>query len=211
MQKSLIESMNWRFAINKFDSSRKVSKEDIDELLEIVRLSPSSVGLQAYKLLVIEDKELREKLVPASGKQAKVAESSHLIVFCSFKQVSEEYIDNHFDMMARERKQTPESLLGFKNSVKKYVAKMTEQEQEDWLARQAYIALGILLEACAVKEIDSCPMEGFDPGKYDEILGLSAKNMKAVVLAAIGYRADDDDRSNQIKVRKAPGDLLEFI
>lgn len=209
--KSLIDSMNWRFAIDKFDTEKNIPQDKLNELLDVMRMTASSMGLQPFKAIVIKDREFRKKLIAPANGQQKVADSSHLIILCIYKNLSEDYIDSYFNLMANTRQQAIESLESFRKSIKSYIKTMSPEEIENWAAKQTYIALGTLLQTCAIMEIDSCPMEGFNPDKVDKVLNLSKNNLKAVLMAPIGYRAEDDKRSKLKKVRKSMDDFYEFL
>jgi nitroreductase len=209
--KTIIDNLNWRYATKKFDSSKKVSNENLDTLLEVLRLTPSSYGLQPYTFLVIENKEIREKLKEKSGGQSQVADASHLIVLCSYLDINDLHVDAHVANTANARGLEVEALKGFGDFMKKTINQLDAEKKQIWSSKQAYIALGQLMHACADMKIDATPMEGFDPAGYDEVLGLTAKNLKATLVCPIGYRAVDDANQHFKKVRKSREDLIEFI
>ena len=203
----LIKNLKWRYATKKFDPSKKISNEDLAKIKEAVQLSVSSYGLQLYKILIVEDSALREQLKPASWGQTQITDASHLFVFCSYASVKNEDIDEYINLKASTQGIAPGALTGYGDFMKSKLAEQTDSEKAHWTAKQTYLALGNLLAACAELNIDACPMEGFDAAQYDEILGLSQKGLSASVVATIGYRAEDDQTQNALKVRK-PLELL---
>jgi nitroreductase/dihydropteridine reductase len=208
---NLLEDLNWRYATKKYDPTKKISHDDLYILLEAVRLSPSSYGLLPYKVLLIESAEIREKLKPYSWNQSQITDASHLLVFCSFKEMKDEYIDQHTELMENTRSLEKGQLEGFSNFVKVRVKEKSITEQAEWNARQTYIALGILLQSCAALRIDATPMEGFEPEKYNEILGLNERNLNATLVCALGYRSEEDANQKLKKVRKPINEFLEII
>ena len=203
----LIESLNWRYATKKFDPNKKIKPEDLETIKEAVRLSASSYGLQLYKVLVIEDPEIREKLKPASWGQTQITDASQLFVFCNFTDVIDKNIDDYLDLKAVTQDLDRGGLVDYGNMMKGAVSGMTAEIKNQWTARQTYIALGNLLAACSMLRIDACPMEGFEPAKYNEILGLNEKGLNAAVIATVGYRSEEDHTQGLKKVRK-PAELL---
>ena len=206
-----IESLNWRYATKKFDPSKKIKPEDLETIKEAVRLSASSYGLQLYKVLVIEDPEIREKLKPASWGQSQITDASQLIVFCNYTNVTDENVDDYLRLKAETQNLELEGLKDYGSMMKGSMAGYTDAQKNQWTAKQTYIALGNLLAVCSVLRIDACPMEGFDPVKYNEILGLTEKGLNASVIATIGYRSEEDDTQFLKKVRKPSKSLFESI
>lgn len=206
-----IEDLNWRYATKKFDTSKKISEKDLHTLLEVLRLSPSSYGLQPLKFLIVENTELREKLKEKSWGQAQVTDASHLIVLCSYLDIHDDHIDRHVANTALTRDNNPENLAGYATFMKNTINKLSSDEKKVWNSKQAYIALGLLLHSCAQMRIDSVPMEGFDADGYDEILDLKSKNLHAALVCPIGYRSEEDANQHMKKVRKEHDDLFEFI
>ena len=208
---SLIEKFQKRAAIKNFDATKKLTKAQLDQLLDAVRLAPSSMGLQAYRILVVEDPEIREKLREASHGQAQLTQSSQVIIFAIEKEIDKDYGNYYLDLIAKTRGIGREHLAGFEQMVQGTIASLTEEQKISWATKQTYIALGVLLTAAAEMDIDACPMEGFDAGKFDEILGLKALGLSAVVIAPVGYRSDEDVYSKMEKVRRAKEDLFIHI
>lgn len=207
----LIQKMEWRYATKKFDPNRKISPSDLEKIKRAVQLSVSSYGLQLYKVLIIENPALRQKLKPVSWDQAQITDASHLVVFCNYAQVEPKHIDDFIQLTADTRNIVYENLMGYGDFIKGKLDEKSMAEKTNWLERQPYIGLANLLLACAELQIDACPMEGFEPDKYNEILGLNQKGLNACVIATIGYR-DPEDRSQHLpKVRKSMEHLFEEI
>ncbi len=206
-----IDNLNWRYATKKFDSSKKISEKDLEVLLEATALSASSYGLQPYEILVIQDPELRSKLQPAAWGQAQITQASHLIVLANKKSFGEELVDDYLKNVSETRGIAAEDLTGYADFMKSKLMTLTEEEKTIWTARQAYIALGNLLSAAADMKIDTCPMEGFDSERFNEILGLNEKGLNAAVLVAVGYRSEEDETQHYKKVRKSKENLITHI
>jgi nitroreductase len=204
----LIENLNWRYATKIFDSSRVVSEKDVEELLEVLRLSPSSFGLQPWKFIVVESKELREKLMRAAWNQSQVVDASHLFVLARKSEITDGDIERFMNAIVDLRQVTKESLSGYHDVIRGFLHGRDVREKEAWMKDQVYIALGFLLAACAEKRIDSCPMEGFDSAKADAILGLEPLGLKSVVLCPIGYRSSEDSYAFKPKVRYGTDDVV---
>ncbi len=203
----IIKDLNWRYACKKFNPNKKISSSDLSDLLEGLRLTASSYGLQPWKFVVIENNEIREKLVSLSYHQKQVQEASHLIILCQLKEYDEAFIDRFLADMANTRNQDLESLEKFKSMLMNVVSKPKDQV-DTWAKKQIYIALGNLLTVCAAMKIDSCPMEGFQAKKYDEILELEKYGLSSVLVCPVGYRADDDIYAEKQKVRFSQQDLV---
>jgi len=199
---NIIEQLKWRYATKKFDKNRKLSEEKIKILKQAFNLTATSFGLQTIKMVVIDDKKIRENLVEHAFFQNQVADASHLLIFCIQNDISNQDVDLHFDNV-REIRKTPNSVLQpFQDDLTKMMEEKSVNERQDWSIRQAYIALGNLMTVCAVEEIDACPMEGFVPKQFDELLGLADYGLKSVLLLPVGYRSKDDMFAELKKVRK---------
>jgi nitroreductase len=208
---SLIEKLNWRYATKKFDHTKKLSQAQLDELLKAVHLSPSSSGLQSYKMLVVKDPAIRQKLREAAHGQPQLTDASQIIIFASETNLDAAYVKKYIDHIAKTRQIARESLEGFEQAINGNISKLTAEQKIEWSHKQTYIALGVLLTAAADMGIDSCPMEGFNTAKFDEILGLSEKGLTTSVIAAIGFRSEDDEFSKFIKVRKPNEEMFIHI
>jgi len=200
--------LNWRYATKKFDSSKKISSQDFAELLEVLRFSPSSFGLQPWKFVVVHDPDLRKKLRPHAWNQAQVTDAGALIVFCALKKMDEDYVKRYVNIIADVRGVTKESLLGSEQMMTGFLKSKGPEAISQWMKNQVYVALGVFLAECAHHKIDACPMEGFDSEKFDEILELPQEGLESVVLCAVGYRADDDHYAELKKVRFENNELF---
>jgi nitroreductase len=197
-----IDQLKWRYATKKFDTSRVLSEEKINILKQAFNLTATSLGLQTISLLVIKNKEIREALVPLSYNQKQVVDASHLLVICIQDNITDADVDTHFDNVKVIR-ETPETVLEpFKKNLKSTMEGKTVEERQEWSIKQAYIAFGKIMTVSAMEHIDSCPMEGFSPQAYDDVLKLNEKNLKSVLLLPVGFRAEDDMFSSMKKVRK---------
>lgn len=206
-----IEKLHWRYATKKFDAGKTLSHDTLEQLKEAIRLSASSYGLQPYRVLLIEDKALREKLRPAAWNQSQITDASHLIVFANDINFGDSQIDAYINNVANTRKLDTEGLKGYADFMKSKITPLPADIKATWTAKQAYIALGNLLSAAAHLGIDVCPMEGFEAEKFNEILGLNEKNLSTAVIAAVGYRSEEDETQHYTKVRKAADQLFETI
>jgi len=189
----LLQDLQWRYAAKKMNPTKSVSEEDLNFILEAIRLTASSSGLQPYEVFVVTNPEIRAKIVPHAWDQKQITDGSHLLVFAAWDNYTAERINMMFDLVNEER--------GFKNEgwenyrqmlLNTYPARDAELNYEH-AARQAYIGLGSALIAAAEVKVDSTPMEGFTPEKVDEILGLKERGLRSVILLPLGYRADEGD------------------
>lgn len=208
---SLIKNLEWRYATKKFNPEKKVSEDDIAIVKKAIQLSASSYGLQLYKVFVIENPNVREKLKTASWGQTQITDASHLFVFCHYNDVTPDDIDAHIQDKAQVIGADPKDMEGYGTFLKQALGAKTKEELQAWTAKQVYIALGNLLAACGELQIDACPMEGFDPAQYDEILGLKEKGLSATVVATVGYRSDEDQTQELKKFRKTTDELFETV
>jgi nitroreductase len=206
--KKYIDSLGKRYATKKFDSSKKLTQEQVDELKEVINLTATSYGLQLFKVLVITDPEVRKQLKEVSWGQTQITDASHLFLFCAQTSVADSDIDGFVDRTAKARNLDKSSLEVYASMMKQNVVALPQAAQQAWTSKQTYIALGNLLSACAAEGIDACPMEGFDANKYNEILGLTEKGLAVTVLAAVGVRAADDAYQSLAKVRKTHAELF---
>ena len=205
----LTKFYNWRYATKKFDSSKKISKKEMEILKESIRLSPTSYGLQLFKVFVIEDENLKSELKKASYNQSQISDSSALFVFCNFTKVKESDINDFIKLKSSVQGIELSTLNKYGDFLKSTLLNKPENETAVWTANQVYIALGNLMTSCAALKIDSCPIEGFQSEKYNTILGL--KNMNSAVIAAVGYRSSEDKSQNENKVRKKSNSLFDHI
>ena len=205
---TFIENQNWRYATKKFDITKKISSEDLQILKEAIRLSSSSYGLQPYKVIIIENNELREKLQPVSWGQSQIVDASQLIIFANQTNIGDGEIDAYLENISKIRQIPVESLAGYGGFMKSKITALTTEQKSIWTAKQAYLALANLLNAAAELKIDVTPMEGFESEKYNEILNLTEKGLNAAVVATIGYRHNDDATQHYKKVRKSMEELF---
>ena len=205
---TFIEHQNWRYATKKFDASKKITAEDLATLKEAIRLTASSYGLQPYKVIIVENPELRTQLQPAAYGQAQVVDASHLIVFANELNFGAEGIDLFAKTMSETREISLESIQGYVDYMKGNIVGLPEESRNLWSAKQTYIALGNLLNSAAELKIDVTPMEGFIPAQVNEILGLDKLGLNAILLAPIGYRHEEDATQHYKKVRKYNEDLF---
>lgn len=197
-----IEQLEWRYAVKKFDPIRVLSAGQIDRLKKAFNLTATSYGLQPIRMVVLSDEALQNQLVEHSYNQQQVAQASHLLIFCVESNIDSDYIRSYFDRVKEIRGTNDDILDPFREYL---VEQFTSKERRDvveWATRQAYLAMGNLLTICAMEEIDACPMEGFVPDAYNEILGLKEQGLQAVLVMPVGYRAEDDMFAEFKKVRR---------
>ncbi len=204
----IVEHLKWRYAVKKFDSKKILPLEKVEKLKKSFNLTATSYGLQPIKLLVIKNKILQQRLMPHSFDQQQVAQASHVLVICIENKIDGEYISRYFNQVKYIRGTSDKVLDSFKNALVENFSKKDRQEIGEWAKNQAYLAMGNLLTICAIEEIDSCPMEGFDSKGYDEMLKLVEKDLTSVLVLPIGYRAEDDMFSSLKKVRRNMDDSV---
>jgi nitroreductase len=209
---SLDTALLWRYATKKFDPSKKIPKEVWQSLEQSLLLSPSSFGLQPWKFFVVRNPEVRQQLVAASWNQTQVVEASHLVVLAIRKDVDDTDVDRHVARMAEVQKVPVDTLEKFSNVVKGFLEQPPyELEINAWSTRQVYIALGFFMLSAALLGIDTCPMEGFDPAQYDQILGLPEQGYHARVVCPAGYRAPDDAYAQRPKIRFPKESVIAYL
>ena len=204
---NILDALRWRYATKQFDPARKIDPAVWAGLEESLVLTPSSFGLQPWKFLVVDDAAVRESLVAHSWGQRQVADASHLVVMAVRTSLTEADIDSFLDSIVAVRGGNREALAGYRGMMVGSMGMMTK----DWAARQAYIALGQFMLACAMLGIDTCPMEGFAPAEFDRILGLTEQGLTAAVLCPAGYRSADDRYAAAPKVRWALADMVKHV
>ncbi|MCI5051387.1 MAG: NAD(P)H-dependent oxidoreductase [Candidatus Pacebacteria bacterium] len=198
---ALINHLKWRYATKQFDSSKKLDEENITELLKGMNLAPSSMGLQPFEFIVVQNEELRKQLREHSYNQPQITDASHLMVIAAKTTISKKYVEDFISRTAQLRGVSIESLQGYQDMIMGFLDGKTDDEIFTWNQKQCYIVLGILLSLCAEMKIDACPMEGFIPEKYNEILELHEDNLHATVIVALGYRSENDDYADLEKTR----------
>ena len=205
---TFLENQNWRYATKKFDSTKKISTEDFNTLKEAIRLSSSSFGMQPYKIIIVENPEIRAQLQTAAWGQSQIVDASHLIVFANITNFGNDDIDSVLNVFTSERGLPENALDGYGGFIKSKIATLPEEVKNVWTAKQTYLALGNLLNAAAELKIDVTPMEGFDPSAVNKILGLEKLGLNASLLATIGYRHEEDETQHYKKVRKSTEELF---
>jgi nitroreductase len=204
----LLKQLNWRYATKRMNG-KKVPAQKIENIIEATRLSASSIGIQPYTILVIEDEVLRKKINENICKQPQIAECSHLLVFTAWSNVTEKHMTDYINDIIAQRGVTAESLAPLKENYGKLIFSRSAEQNHIWAAKQAYIALGYALVAAAMEEVDSTPMEGFNAPALDELLQLEAKGLKSVSLLPLGYRDEANDYlAKAKKVRRAKEKLF---
>ncbi|WP_196893423.1 NAD(P)H-dependent oxidoreductase [Aureivirga marina] len=200
---NIIESLKWRAAVRNFNSAKKVSQKDVETLVEAGNLTATSMGLQPFKIIVLNNEEIQQKLVPFSYNQKQVADASHILIFAIETEINQQTIENYFQRTIEIRNVEAKDFENHKNSMSNYLSMMDEERKRSWATNQTYIALGTVMAAAADLKIDSCAMEGFEPEKYQEILNLKSENLLPVVILPIGYRSEEEKMAELPKVRKA--------
>lgn len=207
---NLIQNLNWRYAVKKY-SDKKVDEEKINNILHAINLTASSCGLQPYRVFAISNQELKAKLGENSF-NGQITESSHLLVFAAYNRVTTSNIQDLVNLMAEERGISVDALNDFFTMMDTYFKSRTDEENKIWAEKQTYIALGTALIAAANEEVDSTPMEGFDPVIIDELLGLKEKDLHTTVILSLGYRDEENDYlANAKKVRISLDDMVKKI
>ena len=208
----LLQDLQWRYATKKFDPSKAVAQEKVDFILEAIRLSASSSGLQPYEVFVVTNKDIREKIVPHAWGQQQIVDASHVLVFAAWDNYTAERINNMFDLVNEERGFSNQGWEDYRNMLLNTYPQRDPETNFEHAARQAYIGLGSALIAAADAKVDSTPMEGFVPKEVDEILGLKEKGLRSVVILPLGYRAEDGDwLVNLKKVRRSEEDFITNV
>ncbi|MEN9950339.1 MAG: hypothetical protein RLY85_1091 [Bacteroidota bacterium] len=204
MENNLLKALEWRYATKKMNG-QEIPAEKLNNILEAIRLSPSSLGFTPYTVLVVKDKAVREKLLPHCYNQTQITDSSAVVVFAAWKNFNIGQVDQYMQEIAETRNIPVESLEGFAANIKGKINNSSHEELSNWAAKQTYIALGFGLTAAALNAVDSTPMEGFNPAGVDEVLGLEAQGLTAACLLALGYRDEEKDfLAKAAKVRRNP-------
>ncbi|MFA5106292.1 MAG: NAD(P)H-dependent oxidoreductase [Candidatus Micrarchaeia archaeon] len=212
----LIEGLNWRYATKAFDPLKKVSDADIAALLESMRLAPSSFGLQPWKFMVISEQGLKDRLMAASWNQQQVGQAPYVIAICVPREITKGHISSYMACIEKaqpaaseqERQKQKERLAGFQKRIEGFLSAMPPEARTAWARMQAYIAMGFLLYTCAQMRIDSCPMEGFEREKAEEVLGLSKLGLELVAIVPVGYRSASDSHALAKKARFGTGEVI---
>ncbi len=209
---AILEDLQWRYACKKYDSSKKIAKEDLNTILHALNLTATSLGFQLLKCVVVENQALKDALVDCAYGQRQVADCSELLVLCRYDDVEDSDIDEYVNRTAHLRNFDPSSskIQGFKKMIQGAIPEAKERRIH-WMENQVYIALGNLLNVCAQLRIDACPMEGFAPEKVDALLDLPSLGLRSVLLCPVGYRHSEDPYASQPKVRKSLSNFVVSI
>ena len=205
---SLLESLQWRYATKRMNGNI-IPRAKLDNILEAINLSASSLGLQPYSVIVIDDPALKAEISKGACQQPQILESSHLLVFAAWTKVSAQKVDDYIQHVAEVRGAPIDALAGFKQMILGTISSRTDAQIAEWTARQTYIALGTGLAAAAVEQVDATPMEGFNPQALDQILNLGPKDLHSTLILALGYRdAANDQLAVAPKVRRESSKLF---
>lgn len=207
----LIENLKWRYATKKFDLSKKINEEQLSVLKNAIRLSPSSYGLQLYKVLIISDPETKKQLQSFCWNQSQIGDCSHLFIFCNYKEFKSTDVDEYINLISVEQGIEYKTLEVYGSFIKNKVLEKTLNEQTAWLERQPFLAVSNLLLACAEQHIDTCPMEGFIAEEINKFFQLDNKNLNALLIVAVGYRSEEDKTQYRKKIRKVEDELFEIV
>ena len=197
----LHQALTWRYATKVFDASKKIDPTKLETLLESLRLSPSSFGLQPWKFFLIENAETRLQLRAQSWNQPQVTDASHLVVLCAKESVSTEDIDEWIKCLAITQGTPIDQLAPLQGMIQQFTGSMSAADMQNWNTRQVYLALGQLMTSAALLGIDTCPLEGISATAYDQILGLETSGYRTRVACALGYRSDQDKYASAPKAR----------
>lgn len=207
---SVFEQLNWRYATKGFDPERKLTDRDWETIRDAAILAPSSYGLQPFKMIVVTDQDMKEKLRPACFDQPQIEDCSHLVIFAARKDFTEKHVDEFIGLVSEVREAPEGSLDEFRGILMGLQGKLEENGAAlDWAKRQVYISLGFMLYTAAITGIDACPMEGFQADKVDKILGL--EGYTSTVICALGHRTSDDWLVDMKKVRFPAERLVHHI
>ncbi|PIY80274.1 MAG: NAD(P)H-dependent oxidoreductase [Candidatus Pacebacteria bacterium CG_4_10_14_0_8_um_filter_42_14] len=207
----LITQLNWRYATKKFDTTKKLTSEQLSILTEALRLAPSSFGLQPWGFVVVTDPTIRIQLKEAAWGQAQVTDASELIVLCRKTEFGEKNVIEFVQDIAAQRGIPAEGMAEYQKMMTDSVTSMSATDLSAWTTHQLYLSLGVVLSAAAMENIDACPMEGFDKAKFDEILGLKEKGLSSCVICSVGFRASDDEYASLKKVRYSAEKVITKI
>src|SRR5690554_404784 len=208
MSSNTIEKLQWRYATKRFDSSKKLSAEKLNILKETFNLTATSYGLQPLKMVVVSNQDIKEKLMPFTYNQPQIRDASHVLVLCVETQIDASFIVDHFKRVEGTRNTPREILEPFEKNLVQTFSEKESHEIREWMVNQLYLTLGALLTVCAVEKIDACPMEGFQPEKYDDLLKLPEKGLASVIVLPVGYRDESDFFISLQKVRRGVDELI---
>lgn len=208
----LIDLLNWRYATKKMDPAKSVPAEKVDAIVEAIRLAPTSSGLQPFEVIVVTNPDVRAQIQAAAWNQAQITDGSHLLVLAAWDNYTTDRINMMFDLVNDERGFRNEGWENYRQMLLATYPQRTAEVNYQHAARQAYIGLGVGLVAAAEAEVDATPMEGFDPEKVDQILGLKERGLRSVVLVPLGYRQTEGDwLVNLKKVRRPKAAFVQEV
>lgn len=208
---NIIEALNWRYAVKRYKNI-SISETELEQILETIRLTPTSLGLQPFKVIRIESPEKRELIKPIFNNQPQSVEASHVLVFAAFTELTEEQIKEYINRISKTRNKPVEELEGFKRNILNFTKNMSPSEFIEWAKKQTYIALGMAMSSAAMLRIDSTPMEGFKHDELDRFLDLSTQKLTSSVVLTVGKRDSAIDfLASAPKVRKSSDEMFEVI
>jgi nitroreductase len=207
---SLINALNWRYAVNQF-TQQILTEEQLSGLIESVRLSPASYGVQPYQLIVVSTDKVKQACLVHSYGQNKVANCSHLLVLAHKTEITQPYLTSFIEQLAVSQQKPINVLAQYQAQIEGDLLNRSMQQQSNWAQQQCYIALGTLLTYAAANKIDACPMTGFDVTGINQALGLEAKGLSAAILCPVGIRAEDDKTANRPKHRLTHEQLVIHV
>lgn len=208
--KNIISALHKRYATKHFDPEFKLTTEQEQSIKDIIRLSPSSMGIQPYEVILVKDQTMKETLSPAGFNQAQIRSSSMIVVFAVGDPIEKGWFDKQANLLIEQRHVPKAKAHAYMDGFKKNFELMSSEQRLIWATHQAYLALGNVLTALAIEGLDACPMEGFDKDAFDELLNLKSRNLTSVVMLTIGQRSAEDSTQFQSKVRKSDEDLFSY-
>ncbi len=207
MEKKLTEVLEWRYATKRMNGG-KIPSEKIDRIKKAIQLAPTSFGMQAFKVIDIEDADLRLRIFSEACNQEPVIESDRILVFAANRKITYKMAEDYVKLIAETREMPVSNLEGMLSLLNDWIVKNTEEQNFNWAARQTYLVLGIALVAAAAEGVDATPMEGFNPQALDEILNLKEQNLGSVTVLALGYRNEEKDKYAKLKKVRKPFEEL---
>jgi nitroreductase len=208
----VLEALNWRYAVKKFDSTKKLTTQQINRIKEALQLTPTSMGLQLMKFVMVESNEVKKIITPIAYNQPQIEDASHLLIMCRKTDVKPQDIDSFIAQAAsiNNLEVSHKAMQDYDKSLRVSLS-IPKEQQKIWMDNQVYIALGNLMTVCAIEEIDACPMEGFDRKRLNKELGFNEQHLDAVIIFALGHRSEEDYRLQFKKVRRPIEDLFQTI
>ena len=207
----MINNLKWRYSTKVFDKTKKVSQEDLNEIIETFRLSPSSLWLQPWKLICVDNDEIRKNLKTHSWDQPQITDSSHLFVLTIKTNLDNSFVDNYLETVSNKTGKTKEELKWYEDMMKWFITNLDENEKKLWANQQVFIALWNMVNTLAQKHVDSCIIWGFNSEKYDEILWLKKENLSSVVVLSVWYRDSSDEYAKRPKIRFSKEEIYKVI